>query len=237
MGIRHGRIQWYNGLISLHVSSCFVLCSSFFILDSSCFVLGSSCFVFPVSCFVLRASCFVLRSTFYVLCKAHAGSLLDQCREERGPTWAWMCEGLCSSSTGGCHHFPSWNYAYPGCETCPTHLPEAESMPHCHTNSATSHHEPERMSTATEMRFYGNNGHATRANAATDLSQHDPSKVGLCCCCYCIGDGRWCLLLLLPTVASCSMLIRVLFCFIALFLHRCRSIAGCFSNSAAKTKI
>ena len=200
MGIGHGRIQWYNGLISLHVSSCFVLCSSFYILDSSCFVLGSSCFVF-------RASCFVLRVSFYVLCKAHVGSLLDQCREKRGPTWAWMCEGMCSST----HN-----------DHDPHHDP---------------HHEPERMSTATEMRFYGNNGHATPANAATDLSQHDPSKVGLCCCCYCIGDGRWCLLLLLPTVASCSVLICVLLVFIALFLHRCRSIAGCFSNSAAKTKI
>jgi hypothetical protein len=161
--------------------------------------------------FLFRVLCFVLRSSFFFLCKAHAGSLLDQCREERGPTWAWMCEGLCSSTHND--HDPHHD---------PHHDP---------------YHEPERMSTATEMRFYGNNGHATPANAATDLSQHDPSKVGLCCCCYCIGDGRWCLLLLLPTVASCSMLIRVLFCFIALFLHRCRSIAGCFSNSAAKTKI
>ena len=177
----------------------------------SCFVFCVSCFVLRSSFFVLRSSFFVLRSSFYVLCKAHAGSLLDQCREERGPTWAWMCEGMCSSTHND--HDPHHD---------PHHDP---------------YHEPEHMSTATEMRFYGNNGHATPANAATDLSQHDPSKVGLCCCCYCIGDGRWCLLLLLPTVASCSMLIRVLFCFIALFLHRCRSIAGCFSNSAAKTKI
>jgi hypothetical protein len=159
-------VQWTNILPRFFVlrSLLFVL-----ILDSS-----FSFLILRVSFLVLRVSCFVFRVSFYVLCKAHAGSLLDQCREERGPTWAWMCEGMCSST----HN-----------DHDPHHDP---------------HHEPERMSTATEMRFYGNNGHATPANAATDLSQHDPSKVGLCCFGYCLATagGACCccfpLLLLVP---------------------------------------
>ena len=33
--------------------------------------------------------------------------------------------------TAGCHHYPSWNYAMPGCETCPD-MAMAETMTQCH---------------------------------------------------------------------------------------------------------
>ena len=49
----------------------------------------------------------------------------------------------CSTSGAGCHHYPSWNYAYPGCETCPPDAATAGTKTECHGSPpAGCHHYP-----------------------------------------------------------------------------------------------